>query len=69
MSAVEYTCGFTGQIRRNHKDHKVRLTLSYCKTNSFSKKTKFDSTRHRLNTLKHPILTLNTQVLKLENKP
>jgi len=35
---------FIGQIRRNHKNHKVRLTLAFCKTNTLSKETKFDPT-------------------------
>jgi len=43
------------KIRQNHQNHKVRLTLSFCKTKTFfQKKIKFDSTRDWLNTHKTP---------------
>jgi len=53
-------------------DHKItfdKFVYHFAKPNHYQKKTKFDSTKHRLITLKHLNRTLNTQVLKFGNKP
>jgi len=64
MSAIEYTCAFHRRLRQNHQNHKV-MTSSYhffyiVKPNHFQNKTRLDSTRHRLNTLKPLNCTPNT---------
>ena len=60
-SSVEYTCVFSS----DNFDKIIKITSSYhffyiAKSNHFQNKTKLDSIRHRLNTLKPLNLTPNT---------
>jgi len=69
MSAVEYTCVFHRPTTTIIKITKFVSLYHIAKPIPYQKKAKFDSTRHKLNTLKHPYQTPNTQDLKFGNKP